>query len=134
VIEPIGAFTLAEARKSAWLVSAVLLGLAAWAGVRERSVLALALGGAAAAVLIGSAIPAAARRFHRSWMTLAGVLGYVNSRIILSLLYFVVLFPIGFIVRLTGYDPLGRRGSPSRSYWHRRAATRQTHEGYERSF
>lgn len=37
---------------------------------------------------------------HTSWMMLAKILGYVNSRIILTLLFFIVLTPLGIAVRL----------------------------------
>ena len=46
--------------------------------------------------------------FH-SWMTLGHALGWVNSHIILGLVFIIVLQPIGYIMRLTGYDPLRRR-------------------------
>ena len=35
------------------------------------------------------------------WFKLAEVLGWINSRILLSLMFFVFLFPIAFLVRLS---------------------------------
>ena len=43
---------------------------------------------------------------YRSWMFLGEVLGWVNSKIILGLIFFLVLFPISFIMKIFGYDPL----------------------------
>ena len=40
------------------------------------------------------------------WMKLGNALGWLNSRIILGLVFLVVLQPIAFIMRLFGYDPL----------------------------
>jgi hypothetical protein len=124
---------LARAQRSTLLVAAVLALLAAWriyAGARIGVVLA------AVAVILSvcAAIPSAAVVFDRWWMRLARVLGYVNGRIILSLLYFLVVTPIGVVVRLCGHDPLERRTGGSGSHWRKRSATRQKREGYERAF
>jgi hypothetical protein len=43
------------------------------------------------------------------WWKLVHVLGYINARIILTILFTVLLVPIGLFWRLTGKDPLGRR-------------------------
>ena len=43
---------------------------------------------------------------YKAWMALGHILGWVNSRIILGLIFILVLMPISFIMRLFGYDPL----------------------------
>tara|TARA_B100000242_G_C42834122_1_gene387495 strand:+ start:118 stop:510 length:393 start_codon:yes stop_codon:yes gene_type:complete len=43
---------------------------------------------------------------YKFWMKLGLTLGWVNSRIILGLVYIIVLLPIAFVMRLIGYDPL----------------------------
>ena len=43
---------------------------------------------------------------YKFWMKLGVILGWVNSRIILVLVYMIVLLPISFAMRLIGYDPL----------------------------
>ena len=43
---------------------------------------------------------------YKYWMALGHALGWLNSRIILSLVFVFVLQPIAYIMRLTGYDPL----------------------------
>ncbi len=43
------------------------------------------------------------------WWKLAMVLGYVNSRVILTVAFAIILTPLGLIWRLTGRDPLARR-------------------------
>jgi Saxitoxin biosynthesis operon protein SxtJ len=79
-------------------------------------------------------LPHAARAFHSSWMRFASALGYVNSRVLLTLVYYLALAPYGFISRLAGRDPLRRRGKGGESYWVRRKLTRQTREQFERLF
>jgi hypothetical protein len=43
------------------------------------------------------------------WWRVALILGWVNARIILTVAFALVLTPIGWIWRLTGRDPLGRK-------------------------
>jgi Na+/proline symporter len=45
------------------------------------------------------------------WWRFSRALGYVNARILLTVLFALVLTPIGVFWRLTGKDPLGRRRS-----------------------
>jgi hypothetical protein len=57
-------------------------------------------------------------RPFRYWMKGARGLGFVTFRIILVLVFFLVVTPIGLIKRLTGWDPLRRRAASGPSYWH----------------
>jgi hypothetical protein len=55
---------------------------------------------------------------HAIWMTFAVVLGFFMSRIILSILFYLVLTPIGLVVRLFGKDLLSQRwDQEAESYW-----------------
>lgn len=85
-------------------------------------------------VLLGLAIPSFARRFHAIWMRFASALGWVNSRVLLGLLFYIVLAPYNLLGRLIKRDPLTRRGRGRNSYWIKRKQTRQTREQFERSF
>jgi hypothetical protein len=130
-----GALTNAQARKSALLVAAVLLGIAAWNVYRGRTTVVLIFGALGAALVIaGLFVPPAARAFHTAWMRFAVLLGHVNSRILLTLVYYLVVTPYGIVTRLVGRDPLRRRGVGQESYWVERKATRQTREQFERLF
>ncbi|MDO8414269.1 MAG: SxtJ family membrane protein [Gallionellaceae bacterium] len=57
----------------------------------------------------GTLLPATLRPVYNVWMRLANVLGWINTRIILSLVFFVVFFPFGLIMRILGKDPMTRR-------------------------
>ena len=127
-------YTAVEARKSVLLVSTVFCLLGAWQFYRDHLMAAAVLASASGALLMCSPFPAASMWFHRRWMALAAILGNINGRILLSAIFFLILMPIGFLVRLFGHDPLERRKGKETSYWRRREATRQTREAYERSF
>ena len=124
-----------QARKTALVVAAVLAAIALWNVYRGRMTQVAIFGGIAVLLVgIGVLVPAAARSFHRFWMGFAAILGYINSRILLSLLYYLVFTPVGLVRRLIGRDPLQRRGSAKSSYWITRDYTRQTKRQFERLF
>ena len=129
------AVTDAQARKTAWVVALVLSLFAAWQLYRGRTTAASVLGLVALLLLcVGAFAPAAARRFHVLWMRVAAVLGYVNSRVLLTLMYYGVFTPYRFFSRLAGRDPLRRRGPARETYWVERKRTRQEREQFERLF
>ena len=49
---------------------------------------------------IGLLIPVLAEKIHWAWMKLAEGLGYVMSRVILALVFFIILVPVATIARL----------------------------------
>ncbi len=125
----------AQARKTALIVAGAFLLLAAWNFYRHRVTVVMILGGIALGlILIGLLIPPAARAFHLGWMKFAAVLGYINSRILLFLLFYFLITPYGWIAKLFGRDTLNRRARPRESYWISRENSRQTKEQFERSF
>lgn len=61
------------------------------------------------ALIIGAIsifVPPAARAIEWLWFKIALALGWVNSRILLSVIYFVFLMPLAWISRLFTKDPL----------------------------
>lgn len=57
---------------------------------------------------------------NRGWMALGHVLGLINSKIVMALIFFVVVTPIAFLMKLFGKDPMQRRLGRSEDYWVRR--------------
>ena len=53
---------------------------------------------------------------YRLWMKLGHILGWVNSRIILGLVFIIILQPIALIMRIYGHDPLRIKNFPQKSY------------------
>lgn len=56
------------------------------------------------------------RWVYRAWMSVAFVVGSVVSTILLFVLYYAILTPLGLLFRVLGRDALGLRGS-AESYW-----------------
>ena len=53
---------------------------------------------------------------YKWWMALGLALGWINSRIILGLVFFLVLQPIALIMKFVGYDPLKTKKRNEMSY------------------
>jgi hypothetical protein len=68
------------------------------------------------ALVLGLVWPRALAWPYRGWMALGHALGWINSHLILGLVYLVVLQPIAAFMRLMGHDPLRRRRQPVESY------------------
>jgi ABC-type uncharacterized transport system permease subunit len=83
----------------------------------------------------GLAVPAALNPLRIGWMKFAAVLGYVNSRILLTILFAGLITPVALLMRLTGRIPLAlgfRDGAVS--YWRTRRADEFTAQRMERQF
>ena len=64
-----------------------------------------------AAVFITVALlaPAALGPVYKLWMKIGLVLGWINTRIILGLVFFVIFAPVALFFKLMGRDPLKQR-------------------------
>jgi hypothetical protein len=66
-------------------------------------------------------VPALGRRLYVGWMLAAAPVGWTISHLVLGAVFFLVLFPIGLVMRLAGRDPMHRKfDRNARSYWIRR--------------
>lgn len=95
------------------LVSLLLL----YRGVLTRAQLAVVDGVLLATALLAVVRPRWFRPFHRVSLAVSGWLGERMSKVILSILFFAAVTPLGIVLRLFKYDPLARRTSPADSYW-----------------
>jgi hypothetical protein len=101
------------------LVGGVLLLLRLWwlyRGKFEIAGFVLTLIGSAL-VILGAFAPRLLVTPRKLWMKLAEAMAYVSSRIILAIVFFLVLTPIGLVKRAMGWDPLQRRSGPRDSFW-----------------
>ena len=86
-------------------------------------------------VVPGLVVPLALAPVQRAWMRFATVLGEVNSRIILGVFFFVVIAPVGFVLRRLVRDPLDRRLDDDKpTNWVPRARVPVERARYEQQF
>lgn len=97
-------------RKFGLTVGIVFIGIAAfslWRGHVLRAEVTMALG---SALLLAALIrPSSLRGIAAGWSRIGHALGWVNSRVLLTVLFGIVLWPIGVLSRLFGSDPLDIR-------------------------
>ena len=55
------------------------------------------------------AAPATMTGFYRGWMRFGFFVGGIVNRVLLSLVFFLVVLPIGIVFKLSGKDPMSRR-------------------------
>lgn len=90
---------------------------------------------AALFLFFGVALPAVLRPIQKGWMAFAIVLGWVMTRVILVVLFFVGITPIALIARLSGkrFLDLGF-DAKAPTYWQRRPKPDHGRERYESQF
>lgn len=73
--------------------------------------------------------------FHILWISFSLTMGFVMSRVILTLLFYLVLTPVGWIAKMVGkkFMPLKFDKNAS-SYWEKRSEVPKQQIDYERQF
>jgi hypothetical protein len=116
----------AEGRKfglTVGLAFAALAGITWW---RDHALLMQIFGGLATAlILAGLVIPGWLGPVYRGWMGFAHLISKVTTPIFLAIVYFLVIAPIGLLMRLFGKNPL-RHQPEQGSLWLSRSTGRGT--------
>ena len=60
----------------------------------------------------GLVMPGVLKHVYRGWMWVGHVMGWVNTRIILGILFYGMVTPMGLFMKLTGRDPMRRAFEP----------------------
>jgi len=60
-------------------------------------------------------IPRVLGPVYTTWMKIGHAIGWVNTRIILGVLFYALVLPMGLIMRLFGKDPMARKVDNSAS-------------------
>jgi hypothetical protein len=90
---------------------------------------------AAGFLFFGLVLPVVLWPIQKAWMTLALLLGWLMTRVILTVLFYVIVTPIGLLARLFGKDFLDRKFSgQSESYWIPKDLDEKAEKDYESQF
>jgi hypothetical protein len=123
-----------EGRRFGLTVGAAFLALATllwWRGTLYPAGAVGMLG--AALVLAGLIAPGRMGPTYRAWMSLAVALSKITTPVFMAVIYFVVVTPVGFMVRLLRGNPLVRP-QPRSSFWVPREAHQRRRTDMERQF
>ncbi len=103
-----------QLRRFGVLVGGIFALIGLWPVVlraEEPRVWALVLGGLL--ILLALVWPTGLGPVYRSWMTIGHVLGWVNTRLLLGLVFYGLITPMGLVRRfLLGKDPMRRQFEP----------------------
>jgi hypothetical protein len=59
-------------------------------------------------IVLGAVVPQSLKQVHLGWMKVGHVLGSINTTIILGIIYYLLITPMGIVMRLMGKDSMHR--------------------------
>ncbi|NIA30317.1 MAG: hypothetical protein GWP06_10445 [Actinobacteria bacterium] len=69
-------------------------------------------------LVFGLLLPFVLAPIHKVWMKFAEILSWIMNRVVLTLAFFIIITPIGLVMRLLGKDLLNKKFDPNLpTYW-----------------
>lgn len=85
--------------------------------------------------VVGLISPVLLKPIYVIWMKLAFILSWINTRLILWIIFYLIFTPIGIVLRAFGVDLLDRRIEKDKgSYWKKKEKKVFSPLNYERQF
>jgi hypothetical protein len=126
--------TAREGRRFGLTVGGAFLffaGITWWRGHETATMVLGALGGALA--LAGLVLPTHLGPVERAWMALAHAISRVTTPIVMAVMYFVVLTPVGLLRRRFASNPVQHQEGPA-GFWKQRPVGSRRSGSLERQF
>tara|TARA_Y100001978_G_C23664533_1_gene420491 strand:- start:59 stop:451 length:393 start_codon:yes stop_codon:yes gene_type:complete len=67
-------------------------------------------------IIMGIFSPSKLKKPYYLWINLGNTLGFINSHIIIGIIFYLILLPISILLKLKGYDPLRKKRNNLPSY------------------
>ena len=116
-------------------IGIILLIVAGFLFYKEKESFQLFIYIAGSFISLGFLVPIILKPIYLVWMIFAVILGWFMTRIILSLLFYLVVTPIGLVLRLLGKDLLElKKQEVQGSYWNLRDSRKEQNQNYEKQF
>ena len=110
----------------------LLGGIALWRG---KAIYPYFLISGAFFILSGIFLSFILKPLQKAWMAFSIILGFFMSRVILTVLFYLVLTPIGILTKLLGKDILNQKIDKNKaSYWHARDEKLKDVKSYENQY
>ena len=124
-----------DLRKFGITIGVILLIIAGFLFWKEKESSQILLTFGVTLCILGIVIPFILKPIYWVWMIFATILGWIMTRVILSLLFYIIFTPIGLIPRFFGKQFLELRWDKSKeSYWNFRTNEHLQNENYEKQF
>ena len=96
-----------ELRSFGLLVGGVFSVIGAWPLLMRGEPFRLwAIGLGGVLILLGVVMPSVLAPLHKAWMWIGHILGWINTRILLTIVFFGLVTPMGILFRLMGKDTM----------------------------
>lgn len=90
---------------------------------------------AAAFLFLGLILPSILKPVYKAWMTLSVVMGFIMTKVIMIIIFYLIVAPIGLIARVTGKKFLDMKiNRNAKSYWIARETVAKVKADYEKQF
>ena len=92
-------------------------GILSWRGV-DLQVAYTLWAAAAVIVVVYYAVPSLQKKIYLGWIYAVYPIGFVLSHVIMGVVYYLVVSPVGLMMKLVGRDPLARSlDKGAKTYW-----------------
>lgn len=116
-------------------IGIILLLIAGFLLYKEKESFQIFLYIAGSFIGFGLIFPVILKPIYFIWMIFAVILGWFMTRVILSLLFYVIITPIGVVLRIFGKDFLElKKQAIQGSYWNQRDSNVEQNQNYEKQF
>ena len=78
--------------------------------------------------------PSILKPIYKIWMIFAVMIGWIMTRLILSVLFYTIITSIGILIRIIGKDFLNLKLKDQESYWNIRDNEHELNQDYENNF
>jgi hypothetical protein len=85
--------------------------------------------------MTGLVLPSLLKPVYKVWMALSVVMGFIMTKVIMVIIFYLIVTPIGLIASLTGNKFLDMKiDKNAKSYWIIREKMQKVKSDYERQF
>ena len=106
-----------DLKKFGFVIGAILLGFSALLFFTNKSNAPYLFSFGLILVILGNFLPSSLKILYRLWMAFSLIIGWLVSKIILSIIFFFVFTPISILAKLFRKDFLRIRSIKTKSYW-----------------
>ena len=129
--------TIKQIRQFGLLVGIVLVAVGCWQLYRQiYPIVRIVLWSIGGFLFVSGLLwPQILKPLYVLWMLLAHMLSWVNTRIILGIIFYLIFTPIALVMRIAHRDSLQRKmNKNANSYWTQRTVPENIKEHFERQF
>ena len=117
-----------------FIIGFILFVIGLFLFVKEKNLFVYFFSVGSILIITGGIAPIMLKPFHKVWMIFAVIIGWIMTRVILSVLFFLIITFIGIFTRLLGKDFLNLKKESHRSYWNSRNREHELNQDYEKQF